>query len=130
MAAVTQHYDAKVTREDGWWMISIPDLDLLTQAASWSEVEAMARGVIAADQDVPLSEVQLDVIVMVGDDVQHYLAEAEEKTRMAEQLRKEALAANQAAARQLHESGWSYRLIGKAMHLTHQRAEQLVKGTR
>jgi hypothetical protein len=31
------------------------------------------------------------------------------------------------AARRLHEQGWPYRLIGKVMHITHQRVEQLLK---
>lgn len=55
-------YRAEVTREDGWWMIRIPELNLLTQATSWSEVETMARGVIASDQDVEMTDVAVTVI--------------------------------------------------------------------
>jgi len=54
-------YRAEVTREDGWWMIRIPELDLLTQAVSWNEVETMARSVISADQDVEMVDVAVTV---------------------------------------------------------------------
>jgi hypothetical protein len=54
-------YRAEVTREDGWWMIRIPELNLLTQATSWDEVETMARGVIASDQDIEMSDVAVTV---------------------------------------------------------------------
>lgn len=111
-------------------MISIPELDLLTQATSWSEVEAMARGVIAASLDLDLSDVQVDVRAVPDPETQHLMDLAQEKEQMAAQIRAEALVARQGAARKLHGSGWSYRLIGKTMSLTHQRAEQLVKGTR
>lgn len=123
-------YRAEVTREDGWWMIRVPELDLLTQAMSWSEVETMGRGVVAADQDIPMSEVAVTIEVATDDETRRLLAEAQSKAAEAERLREESTAAKRAAARRLHASGFSYRLIGKIMHLTHQRAEQLVKGAR
>jgi hypothetical protein len=129
MAAVNT-YRAEVTREDGWWMIRIPELDLLTQAMSWGEVETMARGVIASGRDVEMSEVSVTVEAAPDAESRQLLAEAQAKTAEAERLRAEAAAASRNAARRLHSSGWSYRLIGKTMHLTHQRIEQLVKGTR
>lgn len=130
MVAVTRTWRAEVTREDGWWMIHIPELDLLTQAESWTEVESMGRGVIAADQDLAMSAVAVDVHVRTDVETTRLLDEARTKAAEAERLRTEALAANQQAARRLHGDGWSYRLIARAMHLTHQRVEQLIKGTR
>lgn len=123
-------YRAEVYRADGWWMIRFPQLDLLTQAETWSEVERMARGVVAADQDLAVSDVAVELDVQPDDETARLLAEAKDKAATAERLRSESLAANQAAARRLHADGWSYRLIGRALHLTHQRAQQLVKGTR
>lgn len=77
-----------------------------------------------------MAGVTVELVALPDAEAQRFMAEAEDKAQRAEALRAESLAANQAAARRMHGSGWSYRLIGKAMHLTHQRAEQLVKGRR
>lgn len=126
----TKTYRAEVTREDGWWMIHVPELDALTQAHSWAEVEPMAAGVISAILDVDMNTITVELSVKPDDLTMQLLAEAQEKAREADRLRSEAVAANRAAAQRLHSDGWSYRLIGKAMHLTHQRVEQLVNGAR
>jgi predicted RNase H-like HicB family nuclease len=46
-------YTANVTRDDGWWMVSVPEINGLTQATDPSEVERMARSMIAMQMDVP-----------------------------------------------------------------------------
>ncbi|MGI8814732.1 MAG: hypothetical protein ACR2G2_05440 [Pseudonocardia sp.] len=111
-------------------MIRVADLDLVTQATAWAEVERMARSVVAAELNLDIVHVQVDLEVVPDPEAQRLLAEAQEKEELAARIRAEALAARQNAARRMHGAGWSYRLIGKAMHLTHQRAEQLVKGRR
>lgn len=123
-------YAVAVTREDGWWMICVPELGLLTQARTWNAVEEMARGVIAAHLDVDPDIITAGLVLTPDDETQRQLALARTKATEADRLRAEALAANQQAARRLHGDGWSYRLIARRMHLTHQRVEQLVKGTR
>lgn len=125
-----REWRAEVYRADGWWMIEVPDLDLVTQADTWATVETMARGVIAADQDLTVADVAVELDVRPDDETVALLDEARTKAAAAERLRAESLAANQAAARRLHADGWSYRLIGRVLNLTHQRAEQLVKGNR
>ena len=79
-------YRADVTREDGWWMIRVPDLELVTQAASWGEVEAMARGVIAAVRDVALDEIAVVLTVHPEPGVARLLDDARAKTETAERL--------------------------------------------
>ena len=54
-------YRAEVTREDGWLMISVPELDLLTQAEHWGEVTLMARDVIALELDIEVEDVQVQI---------------------------------------------------------------------
>jgi predicted RNase H-like HicB family nuclease len=44
---IVNTYEVVVTREDGWWMLAVADVDGLTQARSRNEVEAMAREYIA-----------------------------------------------------------------------------------
>lgn len=124
----TRTYAAEVYRADGWWMIEVPDLELVTQAENWAEAERMARGVIAADQDLPIADVAVELNVRPDPETAQLLLDARNTAKAAEELRAESLAANQTAARRLHADGWSFRLIGRVMGLTHQRAEQLVKG--
>lgn len=123
-------YALSVTREDGWWMIRVPELDLLTQAKAWSEVETMGQGVIASHLDVPPDEITVRAIATPNDDVLRLLASAKNLETRAKQLKAESHAARQAAVRRLHAQGRSYRAIAKMMGLTHQRIEQLVKGNR
>lgn len=123
-------YRADVTREDGWWMIRVPELDLITQAENWGEVERMARGVIIAALDLEPADVRVDLTPLPAPEVSAMLSESADLAARAEALQGAALFAKQQAARTLHAEGWSYRLIGKAMRLSHQRAEQLVKGRR
>lgn len=49
-------YRAVVIREDGWWMIHIPELDLTTQAAHRAEIETMAKGVVSAHLNISASD--------------------------------------------------------------------------
>lgn len=54
-------YDVRVHREDGWWMVSIPELDGLTQGRTLAEAEQAAREYIAVTLDVPLESVEISV---------------------------------------------------------------------
>ncbi|MDR2619719.1 MAG: hypothetical protein LBC29_01105 [Propionibacteriaceae bacterium] len=47
-------YAVNVYREDGWWMVAIPEIDGLTQARSLREAEHMARDYIASGLMCPL----------------------------------------------------------------------------
>lgn len=51
MSTPEKTYRAIVSWEDGWWMIRIPELDLITQAETEAEIPTMARGVIEAHLD-------------------------------------------------------------------------------
>lgn len=57
-------FTAEVDREDRWWIIHVLELDVVTQAACWSEVEDMARGVIVATLDLDdAAEFDLELIL-------------------------------------------------------------------
>ncbi|MBB3035963.1 hypothetical protein [Hoyosella altamirensis] len=58
-------YEVKVTREGRWWMVRVPELDELTQARRLSEVEQMARELIALANDSRISDVDVTVTVEV-----------------------------------------------------------------
>jgi len=60
---MSKTYDVIVTREDAWWMVSIPEIDGLTQARDRGEVEQMAREYIAVTTGVAFPEVVVTVSV-------------------------------------------------------------------
>lgn len=58
----TKHaYDAHVYRKGDWWMIEIPELDALTQARRWMDVEDQAISLAAAMTNAKLSEVSVRI---------------------------------------------------------------------
>lgn len=57
-------YKVEVERDGKWWMIHVPDIDGLTQARRLSEVEEMARSLIAISTDARLDDVAVDVVTI------------------------------------------------------------------
>lgn len=55
-------YEVTVNREGKWWMVSIPELDGITQARSVKEAHDMAKDYIAITLNVPIDsfDVQID----------------------------------------------------------------------
>jgi hypothetical protein len=66
-------YRAEVICDDAWWMISIPDLGLLTQADHWIEVERQARRVIATYLNVDPADVRVDLRRLDAIDATEYV---------------------------------------------------------
>jgi len=60
-------YRAEVSLDDGWWMIHIVELDVVTQATSWDEVEMMARDLIACVLDLNIADVNVDIVAVSGE---------------------------------------------------------------
>ena len=59
-------YKVEVTRaqragKGHWWMISVPEIDRLTQARRLEDVEQNARELIAVTLDVELDEIAVEV---------------------------------------------------------------------
>lgn len=54
-------YDVNVYREGCWWMIEVPVINGLTQAAAVSEVQAQAASLIATALDVDPATVEITV---------------------------------------------------------------------
>jgi L-lactate utilization protein LutC len=59
--ATEEVFAVSVTREDQWWMISVPAIDGLTQAKKQREVRDMARDLIAITLDVPVRDVRVEI---------------------------------------------------------------------
>jgi hypothetical protein len=128
---VVSSYRATVSREGKWWMIAISELGELTQARRLSEVEQLARELIAVSQDVPLSTVKVDIVmanvgkVTVDARVTH-LREERAKALSAERA---ALSEASRLARELAAEGVPIRDIGTLLDVSFQRAHQLANSS-
>lgn len=121
-------YKAKVTREDRWWMVHIPEIGGLTQARHLSEAKPMARSLIAITLDIPADSFDVDVeIEKVGT-----VKVAERTTRLrtaretAAQLEHEVQTDAESLARDLANEGIPLRDIGNILGVSYQRVHQLI----
>lgn len=128
--AAPNPYTAQVDREDGWWTVHVLELDVVTQAARWSEVEGMARGVVIAMLDLDEdAEIDLEVVPVFDDEAGQLLQEAEEWEARARELVASAGDAKRSAVQVLKAAGWTLQGIAAGIGLSYQRVEQLLKDT-
>lgn len=119
--------NVNVKRDGKFWLVYVPEVDRWTQARSLKEVTPMATDLAALMLRVDEEDIEVaDVVIELPEHVRQRMADAE-------RLRKEAAAANHAAAeasreaaRELKADGLTVRDIGEAMDVSYQRAHQLV----
>lgn len=120
-------YRVIVSRDGRWWMISVPEVEGLTQARRLADVEQMARELIAVTLDVRLSEVAVDVNfgdidgIPVGSCIETISKEKEEAARLEE----DATAKTKTLVKQLVAHKVPLRDIGEMLGLSFQRVHQL-----
>jgi hypothetical protein len=124
-------YTAIASRGEHFWLVRVPGLGttkdgLPTQARTLADVEPWARDLIAVYLDVPPDSFRVKVEVELPASVQKHLHHAEELRTWAAKAQSEAAEEYRAAARELKASGLTVRDIGKALHVSHQRAQQLL----
>lgn len=54
-------YTANVTRDGRFWHIHVPEIDRVTQARTWDEVELTARDLIACITNADPAAIDLEV---------------------------------------------------------------------
>lgn len=98
MTTTRRTFEATATREGRWWIITVPELDAVTQARNVRDIDDMATGLVVALLDLDETEVDVNVTIelprAVSDRWQeaaalHARAEADELR--AATLRREAL---------------------------------------
>jgi predicted RNase H-like HicB family nuclease len=120
-------YQVVITRDGRWWMISVPEIDRLTQARRLADVEQMARELIAVTLDVRLSEVAVEVTfgdidgIPVGSCIQTISSERAEAARLEE----DAAAKTKTLVKELVAHKVPLRDIGEMLGLSFQRVHQL-----
>ena len=132
-------YKVKVTRDDRWWMITVPELlghvgafgavnvGDTTQARRLVDVPSQARDFICTVTDAAPSEVGVDITIEVdGIDVSARAGKAAVDRRLAEEYAAAATAEARALARDLAAHGVTVRDVGEVLGVSFQRAQQLI----
>ncbi len=113
--------------ERGWWIVRVLDFrHVVTQARRASEIEEMARDVIALLEDVPPDSFDVDITHRVAGDLDDDIAEARRLRREADDLSARSREATADVARRLRDAGLSVREIGALLGIAHQRAQQIL----
>jgi len=121
-------YEAHVTRNGNWWIISVPAVDGSIQAPTISDVIPKAKEHVAGTLNVPLSTVEVHFASLVVDGV-GILGRARQvraAREQAEQLEAQAVGHACALAHDLAGEGVPVRDIGEVLGVSDQRAHQLV----
>lgn len=132
-------YKVDVTRDDKFWMITVPELmgyttpsgtinvSDTTQARRLAEVPAQARDFICTVTDTAPSEVDVHLTITVdGIDVSARADRVIGNRTLAERYAAAAQAEARRLARELASHGLAVRDIGEVLQVSFQRAQQLI----
>lgn len=132
-------YKANVTRDDRWWMITVPELagyvgadgainiGDTTQARRLADVPTEVRDFICTITDCAPSEVGVDITISVeGIDVTAEAAKVGRERALADAHAAAAKEGASRLARNLAAHGVSVRDVGEVLGVSFQRAQQLI----
>lgn len=121
-------YHAELSLGERYWLIHVREIDQWTQARNLDEAEHMARDLIATWNDVPIESVTVEVALTLPAAVRDHLDRVTKCREAAAAATSEAARQYRAAAHGLKAHGLTVRDIGKALHISHQRVQQLLTG--
>ncbi|RFA10565.1 hypothetical protein B7R54_16140 [Subtercola boreus] len=113
-------------REGRWWIITVPELDAVTQARHAREIEDMATGLISALLDIEEESISVAVTLELPERVAAVWGEASalHDRALADERRSSALR-RQVVRELLTSSGLSQRDTARLLGLSSQRVQQL-----
>ncbi|MHB8289207.1 MAG: hypothetical protein ACYDEY_08225 [Acidimicrobiales bacterium] len=120
-------YRATVEREPDWWIISIPELDLVTQARRIRDIRHMATDLVAAWLDKDPNDVRVEIedftppaaVVAQMKQAKELLAHATREQEQAGRL------ASDAVGILVEDLGLTLREAAEVLGISHQRVAQL-----
>lgn len=127
MTAIRE-FDAVATREGKWWIITVPELDAVTQARNVREIDDMAGGLISALLDINEDLIHVSVSLELPETVAAFWSEATvlHEQAVADERRSSTLR-RRAVRELLTSSGLSQKDAAQVLGLSAQRVQQLAK---
>ena len=125
MAQVTT-YRVIATHEERFWLLSVPELDVVTQARTLDRAEATVRDLIAVWLDVPADSFAVEVEPRLDDEWTKLLRETKDARATADKASARASELLRTSVTTLHDAGLSAREVGSLVGISYQRVQQLL----
>lgn len=120
-------HTGRTWREGRFWVVEVEGVGV-TQAKRLSQVDEMARDLVAIMLRVPVDEVGVEIRIDLDEPVGAEVEEAKRLRSEALRLQEAATKASRAAAAHLREAGLSTNDVGTLLGISHQRVHQLLTG--
>ena len=124
--AQVKTYRVIATQEERFWLLSVPELDVVTQARALDRAEATVRDLIAVWLDVPADSFAVEVEPRLDDEWIRLLRETRDARSTADKASARASELLRTSVTTLHDAGLSAREVGSLVGISHQRVQQLL----
>ena len=119
-------YRVTALREGRWWLLRVPELDVVTQTRRLARAEETARDLIATWLETNPDSFDIEVVPAVGDEVlDRLISEAVEARAAATRQSSRSMTLTDEAVHRLVARGVPMRDVGEMLGITHQRVAQL-----
>jgi len=119
-------YRVIATHEERFWLLSVPELDVVTQARTLDRAEATVRDLIAVWLDVPADSFAVEVEPRLDDEWTKLLRETKDARATADKASARASELLRTSVTTLHDAGLSAREVGSLVGISYQRVQQLL----
>lgn len=123
-------YEVEAAPEGRWWVLTVESLGVAGQVRRLDEAEEIGRSLVAVFLDVDETDVDVHVTVQLPHEAAVMLAEAEKDESRARQALEAAGVQRRRAIASLRATGMTQREIARALKISPQRVNQLVKETK
>lgn len=120
-------YTAVAERDSGWWIVTVPELDVVTQARRIDQIEHMARDLIAVWLEVEPDSFDVTIDVRIPDEWREQVKAVRRAREVAQRAEADAAAEARTVARRLKASGLPVRDVGAVLGVSPQRVSQLLR---
>ena len=119
-------YRVLATQEQRFWLLSVPELDIVTQAKKLDRAEATVRDLIAVWLDVPPDSFAVEVEPQLDDEWTRLLRDRKDARATADKASARASELLRTSVTTLHDAGLSAREVGSLVGISYQRVQQLL----
>jgi len=119
-------YRVTAFREGRWWLLRVPDFDVVTQTRRLARAEQTARDLIATWLEADPETFDVEVVPALGDEnLDRMVSKAVEARTTATRYSSRAAALTDEAVHRLLATGVPMRDVGAMLGISHQRVAQL-----
>jgi hypothetical protein len=116
---------ATAWRDGRWWLVSVPELDVVGQARAVRDIAPAAAEVAALHLNVPPEDVDVHVIVHVSEEAERLWGEARQLEDEARAVQQRAAQLRREAVRLSRTDGYKLDAVAAAFGVTPGRIQQL-----